>query len=164
MNHNQNSSKRNRQIDEFLRKREARLYSHLGRLYQAMEYAQAAPVRKPDNSEVVEGSCFVVGSASNGLYRQELKRIEALRQAVFGRDARIFGAWVLAIICIYYGWYSLALDLLGLVGVLFYLKFVRAAKAPCPNCQEPFGSSQSLPTKLGGKVCQNCGLSIAAMR
>lgn len=174
MNQSQNSGKHQQRIEEFLRRREARLDDQIARIHQASVYtrqqytqtAQPPSIEEPDHSNVIEGTWFVVGSPSDSRYQQELNHIEALRQAVFGDDARILSAWVLAIICGCYGRYLLALDLLGLAGILFYLKFIRAAKAKCPSCQQPFGSSQWLPTKLGGDVCQNphCGLPIKAMK
>jgi hypothetical protein len=179
MNQYQFSDKSKQRIEEFLRRREARLDDHLGRLSRLYQVArdanvytrrqqaqvtQSLAVGKPDDSEVIEGTCFVVCSSSDGIYQQELKRIEALRQTVFQPDACIIGAWLLAVIFGYFGRYWLALDLLGLAGVLYYLKFFRAANATCPSCRKPFGSSQWLPTRLGSNVCQNCGLSIEAMR
>lgn len=155
-----------------MRRREAKRGDYVDRLYQAAaqavwQRAQTAPsprIGETDQPNGIDGTGFVVGSPSNGLYRQDLKHIEALRQAVFSDDVRILSAWTLAIIAGYYGRYILALDLLALAAGLFYLKFVRAAKAPCPSCQQPFGSAEALPTRLGGDVCQHCGLSLKAMR
>lgn len=155
-----------------MRRRVTRRDDYIDRLYQAATYAvwqhaQAARsprTGEPDQPGGINGTSFVVGSSSNSLYRRELKHIEALRQAVFSDDARILSVWVLAIIAGYYGRYLLALDLLALTAGLVYLKFLWAAKAPCPSCQQPFGSAEWLPTTLGGDTCQYCGLSIKAMR
>ncbi len=155
--------------DDTLRRRQAaNYYRNIGRLWQAYLYAKqrrAPPVPpRPDDSKIIEGTFFVVGSETDGIYQPGIKRIKTLRYAVFRKDKRIMGVWTLAIICAFFGSYWLALDLFVLAVLLFYLKFVRAAKAKCPNCQKNFGSSQRLPTRLGSDSCQHCGLSITAIR
>jgi hypothetical protein len=170
MNQFQYSDKHKQRIEEFRRRREARLYGHLGRLLQAsvsarQQYAQAAhspPRGKPDYSEVIEGTFFVVGSASDGHYRQKLNR---LRQ-VFRPAARIIGALVLAIICGYCAWYWLTWEHPfvwsdGCSG----LSEIRPGHQG-PLSEPPLGSSQWLPTKVESDVCQHkhCGLSIEVMR
>lgn len=136
----QYSDKSKQRIEEFLRRREAQPYRRLGRLYQTSvyamrQYAQAAqspPIREPEDSEVIEGTFVVVGSASDGSPRQKRNRIKALRQALYRLDARIISAWVLSIIIGYFGGYSLALDLLRLAGELVYLKLFREVQALIP--------------------------------
>ena len=170
MNQTQDSDKRRRRAAA-LSQLEADLYRDLGRLHRARTYARhrdvqagPPPAREPDAAEVIEGTFSVIGVESDDRYQPDIERIKVLRRAVYRPEGRIISTWALAIIYGYYGCYLLALDLLGLVVGLFYLKFFRAAKAPCPNCQEPFGSPRWWPTRLGGTTCQNCGFSIESLR
>ena len=166
MYQSQYPGKYQQRIEAYLRQRQARSYEHLNKFYQAsrrarQQYVSASPPAPPN---IIDGVVLEVGSGNVGIYQQGLQHIEKLRLAIYRQDVRILIALVVALICGYYQWFWLALDLLGFAGVLLYLKFYRAAKALCPRCQQPFGSVQRLPTRLGGDRCQHCDLSIQAMK
>ena len=175
MSQNRYSPMDKQRLERILRERGARLDGYLraldilqARREQATLYTSMYPWEQhtqaaqplPDDPKIIEGTFFVVDSETEGIYQPGIERIASLRQAVYRRDTRVLGVWVLTIICSYYGQHLLTLVLLGLTALLFYLKLFWAAKVPCPNCQKPFGSSQWLPTRLGGIVCQHCGFSI----
>ena len=96
----------------------------------------------------------------NMKYKKELDKLKELRAKTFHIDLFLL---IIFIINAFAVWYSVTLVsmLCGLTAIIIvYNRMLRTAHYPCPKCEQPFGNKSKFVFNLGGKNCQNCGLTL----
>ena len=92
-------------------------------------------------------------------YERELTVLRELRAKTFHVDFLFLALFILIAIGVLSS-YDFLLIFSPVLWALLYFRVLKTAHYPCPRCEQPFGNKSNFVLSIGGKNCQNCGLSI----
>jgi hypothetical protein len=93
------------------------------------------------------------------MYEAELSKISTARNELYELDTPVIVLIALVVLSIVF--LPMLSPVFGLASFIYlYLKLVKVARMPCPQCAIAFGTSSLVVLGPGADRCENCGLSL----